>query len=154
LPAGPGPASGWRRWRRCSPPALALALGFCAAAGGGCAAGLLGPAAGLLSLGYAVPGTVLAVGVLAPVGLLQSAWPEAPAAALVTGTVFGVMAAYLSRFSAVALQSVQAGYARISTNVDETARLLGAGRWRCSAGCTCRCSSVRRSPPGCWSSST
>jgi iron(III) transport system permease protein len=109
---------------------LALALGFALRPVGGVRRGLLGPAAGLLALGYAVPGTVLAVGVLAPVGLVQSAWPEAPAAALVTGTLFGVMAAYLSRFSAVALQSVQSGYARISTNVDETARLLGAGRWR------------------------
>jgi iron(III) transport system permease protein len=111
--------------------ALSLALGFALRpVGGGARGGLLPPAAGLLSLGYAVPGTVLAVGVLAPVGLVQSVWPGAPAAALVTGTVFGVMAAYLSRFSAVALQSVQAGYARISPNVDETARLLGAGRWR------------------------
>ena len=110
--------------------ALALALGFALRPVGGVRRGLLVPAAGLLSLGYAVPGTVLAVGVLAPVGLIQATWPGAPATALVTGTVFGVMAAYLSRFSAVALQSVQAGYARISPNVDETARLLGAGRWR------------------------
>jgi iron(III) transport system permease protein len=110
--------------------ALALALGFALRPAGGARPGLLAPAAGLLGLGYAVPGTVLAVGVLAPVGLLQAAWPEAPAAALVTGTTFGLMTAYLSRFSAVALQSVQSGYARISPNVDETARLLGAGRWR------------------------
>ena len=112
--------------------ALALALGFALRPWGGARAGraALAAAAGLLSLGYAVPGTVLAVGVLAPVALLQSAWPDLPAAALVTGTVFGVMAAYLSRFSAVALQSVQAGYARIPINVDETARLLGASRWR------------------------
>lgn len=110
--------------------ALALALGFALRSIGGVRPGVLAPAAGLLSLGYAVPGTVLAVGILAPVGLIQSTWPQAPATALVTGSVFGVMAAYLSRFSAVALQSVQAGYARISPTVDETARLLGAGRWR------------------------
>jgi iron(III) transport system permease protein len=110
--------------------ALALALGFALRPVAGARRGLLAPAAGLLSLGYAVPGTVLAVGVLAPVAVIQSVWPGAPAAALVTGTAFGLMAAYLSRFSAVALQSVQSGYARISPNVDETARLLGARRWR------------------------
>ncbi len=106
--------------------ALALALGFALRPAGGRGGGLA-PAAGLLSLGYAVPGAVVAVGVLAPVGLIQSAWPELPITSLVTGTVFGLVFAYLSRFSAVALQSVQAGYARISPNVDETARLLGAG---------------------------
>lgn len=105
--------------------ALGLALRPSAGRGGG-----LAPAANLLSLGYAVPGAVVAVGVLAPAGLLQAAWPQAPVAAIVTGTAFGLVFAYLSRFTAVALQSVQAGYARISPNVDETARLLGAGRWR------------------------
>ncbi len=109
--------------------ALALAVGFALRPSAGRGAGLA-PAAGLLSLGYAVPGAVLAVGVLAPVGALQSAWPGLPVAALVTGTVFGLMLAYLSRFSSVALQSVQAGYAFVGPGIDETARLLGSGRWR------------------------
>jgi iron(III) transport system permease protein len=87
-------------------------------------------AARLLSLGYAVPGTVLAVGVLAPVGVLQRLWPDAPVAALATGTIGGLMLAYLSRFSAVALQSVEAGYARVAPSIDETAQLLGSGRRR------------------------
>jgi iron(III) transport system permease protein len=90
----------------------------------------LPPAAGLLALGYAVPGAVVAVGVLIPVGLLQSRWPDLPVAAAVTGSLLGLMLAYLARFSSVALQSVQSGYARIGPNVDDTARLLGAGRWR------------------------
>jgi iron(III) transport system permease protein len=112
--------------------ALALALGFALrpAGGRGRAPGPLGAAAGLLSLGYAVPGAVVAVGVLLPVGPLQAWLPGLPVASLVTGTVFGLLVAYLSRFSAVALQSVQAGYARISPNFDETARLLGTRRAR------------------------
>ena len=64
----------------------------------------------------------------------QERWPQAGVAALVTGTVLGLMLAYMVRFSAVAVQSVEAGYSRISTSVDETALLLGtsAGRifWR------------------------
>jgi iron(III) transport system permease protein len=40
------------------------------------------------------------------------------------------MYAYLVRFSAVALQSVESGYARVPLHVDETARMLGTGRPR------------------------
>ena len=103
--------------------ALALALGFALRRGRGV---LLPPAARVLSLGYAVPGAVIAVGVLLPVGWLQAHWPGAGAAALVTGTTLGLIYAYLVRFSAVALQSVEAGYARVPASVDDTAMLLGA----------------------------
>jgi iron(III) transport system permease protein len=108
---------------------LALALGFALRPAGAPGRGLQA-AAGALSLGYAVPGAVVAVGLLLPVGWLQARWPALPLTALVTGTAFGLTLAYLSRFSSVALQSVQAGYARISVNVDDTARLLGSGRAR------------------------
>jgi iron(III) transport system permease protein len=87
-------------------------------------------AARVASLGYAVPGAVIAVGILLPAGWLQSVWPGSGAAALVTGTVFGLMYAYLVRFSAVALQSVEAGYARIPHTLDESARMLGTSRWK------------------------
>ena len=89
--------------------------------------GLLRASARVLSLGYAVPGAVIAIGILIPAGWLQSRWPEAGAATLVTGTVFGLLYAYLVRFSAVALQSVEAGYARVPASIDETARMLGSG---------------------------
>ena len=87
---------------------------------------LLRPAARVLSLGYAVPGVVVALGILLPVGWVQSIWPQWGAAALVTGTVFGLLYAYLVRFSAVAMQSVDAGYARVPVSVDDTARMLGS----------------------------
>jgi iron(III) transport system permease protein len=83
-----------------------------------------------VSLGYAVPGAVIAVGILLPVGWLQTTLPQAGTTALVTGTVFGLMYAYLVRFSSVALQSVEAGYARLPTAIDETARMLGSSRRR------------------------
>ena len=112
--------------------ALALLLGFALRPGQseGRTGWLLRPAARVLSLGYAVPGTVIAVGILLPVGWLQARYPGAAASALVTGTLFGLLYAYLVRFSAVALQSVEAGYARIPASVDETARLLGSSRRR------------------------
>ncbi len=107
--------------------ATALALGFALRLRESAA---LRTAARVVSLGYAVPGAVIAVGILLPVGWLQARFPQAGATALVTGTLFGLMYAYLVRFGAVALQSVEAGYARVPPSVDETARMLGASRRR------------------------
>jgi iron(III) transport system permease protein len=90
----------------------------------------LGWAARVLSLGYAVPGAVVAIGILVPLGWVQQRWPETALTPWFTGTVLGVLYAYLVRFSSVALQSVEAGYARVAGSVDETARMLGASRGR------------------------
>lgn len=80
----------------------------------------------LASLGYAVPGAVVVVGLLLPVGWLQAAWPNLGFGALLTTTAVGIVWAYLVRFCAVALQSVQSGYARIPASLDDSARMLGA----------------------------
>ena len=82
-------------------------------------------AAQLASLGYAVPGAVIVVGLLTPLGWLQSTAPDLKAGYWVTATVLGIVWAYLVRFSAVALQSVQSGYTRLPTSLDDSARTLG-----------------------------
>ena len=87
----------------------------------------------LASVGYAVPGAVIVVGLLLPVGWLQSVVPQWGVGALVTTTAVGIVWAYLVRFCAVALQSVQSGYARIPTSLDDSARMLGAGSVRLMA---------------------
>ncbi len=79
----------------------------------------------LASLGYAVPGAVIVVGLLVPVGWLQSAAPGLGAGYWVTATVLGIVWAYLVRFSAVALQAMQSGYTRIPSSLDDSARMLG-----------------------------
>ena len=79
----------------------------------------------LVSLGYAVPGAVVVVGLLLPVGWVQSTWPQSGAGFWLTTTVLGLVWAYLVRFVAVALQSVQSGYARVSVSLDDSARMLG-----------------------------
>jgi iron(III) transport system permease protein len=91
---------------------------------------LLRGAARLVSLGYAIPGAVVAVGILMITGVIQQWAPQWGVPVLVTGTVFGLMYAYLVRFSAVALQSVQAGYAKLPPSMDESALLLGADAQR------------------------
>jgi iron(III) transport system permease protein len=83
----------------------------------------------LAGLGYAVPGAVIVVGLLLPVGWVQSVAPQTSVGYLMTATVFGLVWAYLVRFCAVALQSVQSGYARIPVSFDESARMLGSGDW-------------------------
>ena len=79
----------------------------------------------LASLGYAVPGAVIVVGLLLPVGWLQAVWPETSVGYWITATALGIVWAYLVRFTAVALQSVQSGYARIPASLDDSARMLG-----------------------------
>lgn len=78
------------------------------------------------SLGYAVPGAVIVVGLLLPVGWLQSVAPQTGAGYWVTATVLGIVWAYMVRFSAVALQTLQSGYSRLPLSFDDSARMLGS----------------------------
>jgi iron(III) transport system permease protein len=87
----------------------------------------------LASLGYAVPGAVVAVGVLVPLGRLDNAlagWLEritgSPVGLLLTGSVVALVFAYLVRLLAVALQTTEAGLARITPSMADAARSLGA----------------------------
>ena len=83
-------------------------------------------AAQLASLGYAIPGAVVVVGLLLPVGWLQVWVPDWQVGYWVTATAAGIVWAYLVRFCAVALQALQSGYARLPLSLDESARMLGA----------------------------
>ncbi len=85
-------------------------------------------------LGYAVPGTVIAVGILIPFGWLDRAvdsWAQAvlgrSAGLLLSGTIAGLIFAYLVRFLAVAFNTVESGLTRIAPSLDEAARSLGHG---------------------------
>ena len=80
----------------------------------------------LVSRGDAVPGAVFVVGLLLPVGWVQAVRPESSVGYWVTATALGIVWAYLVRFTAVALQSVQSGYARMPASLDDSARMLGA----------------------------
>ncbi len=60
-------------------------------------------------------------------GWVQAAWPQSSAGYWITATSLGLVWAYLVRFIAVALQSVQSGYARIPGSLDDSARMLGSG---------------------------
>lgn len=83
-------------------------------------------AAYIANLGYAVPGAVIVVGLLLPVGWLQNRFPQTSVGYWMTATVLGLVWAYLVRFCAVALQTIQSAYARVPASIDDAARLLGA----------------------------
>jgi iron(III) transport system permease protein len=85
------------------------------------------------TVGYAIPGTVLAVGLFAPVaaldGWLQSALEGLFGAAspqlFLQGTLLTMFIAYLARFLAVGTGPVESGLDRIHHNLDEAAANLG-----------------------------
>jgi len=79
----------------------------------------------LIGLGYAIPGAVVVVGLLLPVTWVQKQWPESSLGFWITASMLGLIWAYLVRFCAVALQSIQSGYARIPSSLDDSARTLG-----------------------------
>jgi len=94
---------------------------------------LVGSANRVAGLGYAIPGAVIAVGVLVPLGRLDNwlaGWIESTfdvrAGLVFTGTIVALVYAYVVRFLAVALQSMEAGLARITPGMEDAARSLGA----------------------------
>jgi iron(III) transport system permease protein len=94
-------------------------------------------AARLASVGYAVPGTVVAVAIYVPLVWLDRRLVAAArellgvdVGLLFTGTVLGLIGAYVVRFHAQAYFSLDARMARISPNLDDAARALGADRAR------------------------
>ncbi|MEM9806659.1 MAG: iron ABC transporter permease [Cyanobacteria bacterium P01_D01_bin.56] len=86
----------------------------------------------LASMGYAVPGAVIAVGILIPVARLDrglATWVEAATGnnigLLFSGTIIALIFAYLVRFLAVALGTVESGLSKIRPTIDDAARNLG-----------------------------
>lgn len=86
----------------------------------------------LAAMGYGIPGAVIAVGILIPVTRLDKAIASGITAVsgsspglLISGTITALIFAYLVRFLAVALGSVESGLAKIRPNLDDAARSLG-----------------------------
>lgn len=87
----------------------------------------------IATIGYAVPGTVLAVGIIVPLIMLNNAlqnvlhalWGDAAPTLLLQSTVLAVLIAYMARFMAVGFQPVESGLHRVTLNLDEAAIGLG-----------------------------
>lgn len=108
---------------------LALLLGFAARDG----RRLSALASRIVGLGYAVPGSVIAVGVLIPVTRLDhwlaGLWLQMTGVnpgLILTGGIAALVYAYLARFLAIALQTVEAGLGRITPSMEAAAQSLGS----------------------------
>ncbi|WP_439543658.1 ABC transporter permease [Hyphomicrobium sp.] len=82
--------------------------------------------------GYALPGTVLAIGVLVPLAAFDNfvdGWARSllglSTGLILSGSIAALVYAYVIRFLAVALGGIEAGLERISHNLDAAARALG-----------------------------
>ena len=83
----------------------------------------------LAGLGYAVPGAVIAIGVLIPVARIDRWIADAGLATglVLTGSIAVLVYAYLIRFLGIALQTVDAGLTRVTPSMEDAARSLGMG---------------------------
>ncbi|MEH0666913.1 iron ABC transporter permease [Vibrio scophthalmi] len=86
----------------------------------------------LSSLGYAVPGTVLAIGIMVPVLSLDhlvndvAKWMEWGRPGLIfSGSMFAVIFAMVVRFSAVAIGSIESSLSKVSPSLDMASRTMG-----------------------------
>jgi len=86
----------------------------------------------IASMGYAIPGPVIAVGVLIPFGWLDNTidgWMRAQfgfsTGLLLSGTVFILLFAYAVRFMTAALQTIEAGLGKVRHSMDESAQSFG-----------------------------
>ena len=87
-------------------------------------------------LGYAVPGGVIAVGLLVPFATFDN-WLDAQMRAafdlstglLITGSIWLMIAAYMIRFLAAAIGAYDSGLAAVTPNMDAAARVLGRTAW-------------------------
>ncbi len=108
---------------------IALALAYAARIAG---RGSVPAAISLSGMGYALPGTVLAIGVLIPFATIDNAidalarehlsWSTG---LILSGTLFALVFALTTRFLSVALGNIEAGLQKVSPNLDSAARTLG-----------------------------
>src|SRR5690606_9883875 len=85
------------------------------------------------SLGYAIPGAVIAVGVMIPMMELDRifVWiTNSQVGLILSGTLFVLIIAYIVRFMAVGYNAIEAGFQKTGPAVNEVARSLGASPLR------------------------
>ena len=122
-------ASASPRWRRSSTVLLGLGLAYARRLAPNAFVRSVVRAAGL---GYAMPGTVLALGLIIPLAALDNHVDAAlrshfgiSSGLLLSGSLFVIVLAYTIRFLAVSLGALEAGFERLSPNLDAVARTLG-----------------------------
>ncbi|MFM7043988.1 MAG: ABC transporter permease [Ilumatobacteraceae bacterium] len=83
----------------------------------------------IATLGYAMPGPVVAVGVVVTLAAVDR-WRVLPSGFVLVGSIAGLVAALAVRFLAVGYQGAEAGLDRVPRNAVDSARVLGSGPMR------------------------
>lgn len=93
---------------------------------------------GASQAGYAVPGLILALGLLTPlvafdniINAVARGFGASAPGLVIAGSSAAVVIAYAIRFMAVATGLTQAGFERIPRDYDDSARISGASEWTC-----------------------
>jgi len=89
---------------------------------------LVGRFSALLSIGYAVPGLILAVGMVQLLVYLDNL-AFSGFDIVLTGSLLGLVLAYVIKTYALANSSIESGYERISYSLDDSSKLLGSTSW-------------------------
>lgn len=91
----------------------------------------------LASIGYAIPGTILAIGVMIPyisadhlLNNILSFFGISPVGLIFSGSIFALISAYTIRFSAMAVGSIDTALQKIPPSLDMASRTLGHNDWR------------------------
>ncbi len=86
----------------------------------------------IAKIGYAIPGTMLAIGLLIPYGWIDTGWSamlwtltNRPEGLFMLGSIAGVACACSIRFIAIAIGNISAGFSRIPLSLDRVSRSLG-----------------------------
>ena len=94
---------------------------------------IAGPFARIASLGYSIPGAVAAIGVLIPLAWLDNFindfslyYFNISIGLILTGSWFALLFAYLVRFLALSMHSVESSFIKIPKSLDYVAKVLGA----------------------------
>jgi iron(III) transport system permease protein len=87
---------------------------------------------GVVNLGYAVPGTVIAIGAMLSlswldikINTLTENWFDISVGLVFSGSLFALILVYSSRFLAVAMHNIDTGLSRVKPSMDDAARSLG-----------------------------
>jgi len=97
----------------------------------------LGPAERIATLGYALPGSVLAVGIMLAFAQIDASiinpireFIGLPASQVLVGSLLALVSAYVIRFFSVAFGPIQSGFERIKPSYQEAAQTLGSNQWQ------------------------
>ena len=86
----------------------------------------------LVSMGYALPGTIIAIGIVTPLAFIDHKFDELLGSIFSTsfglifsGSLFAVQFAYLVRFLSISVNTVESGLEKIRPNMDKASQTLG-----------------------------